>query len=99
MQKARRRSITKLRPLVDARFQGLFHSPYGVLFTFPSRYWFAIGLSVVFSLTGWSPLIQPGFLVSGPTQVPLLCIARFGTGLSPSVARHSMRLPNLRYCF
>ena len=25
-----------------------------MLFTFPSRYWFAIGLSGVFSLTGWS---------------------------------------------
>ena len=41
-----------------------------MLFTFPSRYSFAIGLSVVFSLAGWSPRIQPGFLVSRPTQVP-----------------------------
>ena len=41
-----------------------------VLFTFPSRYSSAIGLSVVFSLSGWSPTIQPGFLVSRPTQVP-----------------------------
>ncbi len=41
-----------------------------VLFTFPSRYWFAIGLSVVFSLAGWSPRIRPGFLVSRLTQVP-----------------------------
>ena len=40
-----------------------------MLFTFPSRYSFAIGLSVVFSLSGWSPKIQPGFLVSRPTQV------------------------------
>ena len=44
----------------------------GVLFTFPSRYSFAIGLSVVFSLSGWSPMIQPGFLVSRPTQGPNL---------------------------
>ena len=42
----------------------------GVLFTFPSRYWFAIGLSVVFSLAGWSPRVRPGFLVSRLTQVP-----------------------------
>src|SRR5918911_5573125 len=28
---------------VRTRFQGLFHSPRGVLFTFPSRYWFTIG--------------------------------------------------------
>ena len=41
-----------------------------MLFTFPSRYSFAIGLSVVFSLAGWSPRIQPEFLVLRPTQVP-----------------------------
>lgn len=32
-----------LPQLVGVRFQGLFHSPLGVLFTFPSRYWFTIG--------------------------------------------------------
>ena len=32
-----------LRLLVSAWFQVLFHSPPGVLFTFPSRYWFTIG--------------------------------------------------------
>jgi|LFRM01.2.fsa_nt_gb hypothetical protein len=32
-----------LRLLVGTRFQVLFHSPSGVLFTFPSRYWFTIG--------------------------------------------------------
>ena len=40
----------------------------GVLFTFPSRYWFAIGLPLVFSLAGWSRRIRAGFLVSRPTQ-------------------------------
>src|SRR5699024_10296720 len=35
--------INGLRLLVSARFQVLFHSPSGVLFTFPSRYWFTIG--------------------------------------------------------
>ena len=39
-----------------------------MLFTFPSRYWSAIGLSGVFSLTGWSRWIQTGFLVPRPTQ-------------------------------
>ena len=43
-----------------------------MLSTFPSQYWFAIGLLGVFSLTGWSPQIQTGFHVSRPTQVPLL---------------------------
>src|SRR3954447_25200770 len=32
------RPKTILRPLVSTRFQDLFHSPPGVLFTFPSRY-------------------------------------------------------------
>ena len=39
-----------------------------MLFTFPSRYWFTIGLPGVFSLAGWAPLIQTGFRVSRPTQ-------------------------------
>ena len=38
------------------------------LFTFPSQYWFAIGLSGVFSLTGWAPLIRAEFLVLRVTQ-------------------------------
>jgi hypothetical protein len=53
--------------LVGIGFQVLFHSPPGVLFTFPSRYSFAIGHWVVFSLGGWSPRIPTGFLVSRGT--------------------------------
>ena len=59
-----------LRLLVGARFQVLFHSPLGVLFTFPSRYWYAIGHRRVFSLGGWSPLLRTGFHVPGPTREP-----------------------------
>ncbi len=66
-----------------------------VLFTFPSRYSFAIGLSVVFSLSGWSPKIQPGFLVSRPTQVAAGWLPASGTGLSPAAARRSGRFPSL----
>ena len=39
-----------------------------MLFTFPSRYWFTIGLPGVFSLTRWSWQIHTGFLVSRATQ-------------------------------
>ena len=53
--------------LVSTRFQVLFHSPPGVLFTFPSRYSFTIGYQVVFSLTGWSPLFHTRFPVSRTT--------------------------------
>ena len=71
MQKARSQETeVPLLPLVGTRFQDLFHSPSGVLFTFPSRYWFTIGHGRVFSLGGWSPRIPTGFLVSRGTQVP-----------------------------
>ena len=58
-----------LRPLVSTWFQVLFHSPPGVLFTFPSRYWFTIGRQRVFSLGGWSLRIPAGFHVSRGTWV------------------------------
>ena len=60
----------RLPPLVGTRFQVLFHSPPGVLFTFPSRYSCTIGRGRVFSLGGWSPQIQPGLLEPRPTRVP-----------------------------
>ena len=41
---------------------------FEVLFTFPSRYWFTIGLKGIFSLAGWAPLFLTGFLVSRDTQ-------------------------------
>ena len=39
LQKVRRRASIALRLLVNTGFQVLFHSPPGVLFTFPSRYY------------------------------------------------------------
>ena len=55
--------------LVSIRFQVLFHSPPGVLFTFPSRYWFTIGCQLVFSLRRWASLIHTGSHVSRATWV------------------------------
>src|SRR5262249_520756 len=55
--------------LVDTRFQGLFTPLAGVLFAFPSRYLFALGLPVVFSLGRWSSQIPTGFLEPRGTQV------------------------------
>ena len=82
-----------LRHLVSARFQDLFHSPPGVLFTFPSRYSFAIGSRTVFSLAGRSPRLRTGFLVSRPTPESAARDGATGTGLSPPSARHSIRFP------
>ena len=67
MQKARRHTIV-LRPLVSVWFQVLFTLLLAVLFTFPSRYLFAIGLSGVFSLTGWYRQIHTKFLWFRATQ-------------------------------
>jgi hypothetical protein len=61
----------------------------GVLFTFPSRYWFAIGHRGVLRLGGWSPHVQTGFHVPRLTRGPLPTPTR--TGLSPALARLSRR--------
>ena len=79
--------------LVNIRFQVLFHSPPGVLFTFPSQYCFSIGHQVVFRLGGWSPLIPGGFLVSARTLDTARCFAVSSTGLSPSLAGLPMPFP------
>ena len=70
MQKASGR-VPKDAPTACGRtISGLFHSPSGVLFAFPSRYLFAIGHHGVIRLGGWSPRIRAGFHVSRPTWDP-----------------------------
>src|ERR1044072_5886162 len=93
MQKARRhRTKGLLRPLVGTRFQVLFHSPSGVLFTFPSRYLSAIGHQGVLSLGGWSPQLQSAFHGSGLTQERSSAVRGVSsTGRLPSVVRGSTR--------
>ena len=51
----------------------------GVLFAFPSRYWFTIGQSGVFSLGGWSPHIQTRFHVPRLTRYHDVCPFVYGT--------------------
>ena len=68
LQKACGHSHMELPHFVSLRFQVLFHSPSGVLFTFPSRYSFTIGHRGVFSLTGWSPQIPTRLHVPDRTQ-------------------------------
>jgi hypothetical protein len=69
-----------LPPIVGTRFQVLFHSPLGVLFTFPSRYSFTIGQQVVLSLGGWSPQIPSGLHVAGSTQEHRWAVSTFAYG-------------------
>src|SRR6185503_6945700 len=63
-----RRRTARLRRVVGTRFQVLFHSPPGVLFTFPSRYSSAIGHQEVFRLTRWSWQIHGRFQESAATR-------------------------------
>ena len=73
--------------LVSIRFQVLFHSPPGVLFTFPSQYCSTIGHQVVFRLRGWSPYVPIGFLVADGTldTVSSLRFSSTSLSLSPDV--------------
>ena len=86
LQKVPHRTSIVLCVLVNIRFQVLFHSPPGVLFTFPSQYCSTIGHQVVFRLGGWSPRLPAGFLVSAGTLDPACCFRVSSTGLSPSLA-------------
>ena len=86
--------LSWLRRIVGTRFQVLFHSPPGVLFTFPSRYLSAIGHQGVFRLSGWSRQIHTGFHGPGATWDELKRECTFScTGLSPSMATPSRGLP------
>ena len=79
--------------LVNIGFQILFHSPPGVLFTFPSRYFSTIGHRGVFSLGGWAPLLPTRFLVSRCTLDPTVSTRISYTRLSLSL----VMLPNMFY--
>ena len=87
--------------LVSSRFHVLFHSPPGVLFTFPSRYCCAIGHTGVLSLTRWSSRIHTEFHVLRATRDTASSVQLSNTGLSPSVVRHSnasSNIPDTRCC-
>src|SRR3954447_1033663 len=86
LQKARRHP-ERLRRIVGERFQVLFHSPPGVLFTIPSRYSSAIGHQEVFSLTRWSWQIHSKFQEFAATRESSQEDQMLSpTGLSPSTA-------------
>ena len=69
-----------------------------MLFTFPSRYLFAIGLRRVFSLGGWARRIHTGFHVPRATQGTARLRETSRKGLSPSAARLSRRFRSLPSC-
>ena len=79
-----------LRLIVGARFQVLFHSPPGVLFTFPSRYLSAIGRQEYLALEGGPPDFPRGSTCPAVLRHMTQEASSFSlTGLSPSLACRS----------
>ena len=66
----------------------------GVLFTFPSRYCFAIGYTLVFSLTRWSSLIHTEFHGLRATRDSVWLLPFSTTGLSPPLVQLSTASSN-----
>ena len=64
--------------LYASGFRYCFTPLAGVLFAFPSRYWFTIGQLRVFSLGGWSPHVQTGFHVPRPTRFHRSTVFAYG---------------------
>ena len=77
-------SVNALCVLVNTRFQVLFHSPSGVLFTFPSQYCSTIGHQVVFRLGGGPPVFRADSTCPRVLWIPLSSVVISITGLSPS---------------
>ena len=63
---------------------GLFHSPPGVLFTFPSRYWFTIGGQGYLALEGGPPSFPQDFTCPVVLNTTSEAFSFSPTGLSPS---------------
>ena len=59
--KGTRSHVDVLSVLVNTRFQVLFHSPPGVLFTFPSQYYTLSVTEEYLGLEGGPPVFPPGF--------------------------------------
>ena len=91
MQKARSHIFLCSYRLQAYGFRNYFTLLFAVLFTFPLRYWFTIGVYGVFSLTGWCRQIQAGFLRSRLTQDTARRQSFTFTRLSRSMALLSRR--------
>ena len=92
LQKVRGRAINALPQFVNTGFQVLFHSPPGVLFTFPSQYYALSVTKEYLALGGGPPDFPQGF-----TCLVVLWIITRGllvslTGLLPSTVELSSSL-------
>ena len=105
LQKVRGRTFAVLPQLVNTGFQVLFHSPHGVLFTFPSRYCALSVTEEYLALRGgprsfpqgftcpvvlWIPLCPSGFHLRGFHPLWLVFPVPF---CYPSGISHAVRTP------
>src|ERR1700730_878863 len=94
-RKAEFRPHVSLQAFPFQQFHVLFHSLSKVLFIFPSRYLFAIGLSPIFSFRWSSPPILsciPKQLDSSRAHRKSPGVSMPKTGFSPSTTLRSRRL-------
>ena len=99
LQKVRDHTRMVLSLLVSLRFQVLFHSPPGVLFTFPSRYY---SLSVTWSyLAFWDGphFFRQDFSCPDVLWIPLRSLNVSSTGLSPSLMCLSKHFDYASLCY
>ena len=76
LQKVRRCTNSVLRQFVNTGFQVLFHSPPGVLFTFPSQYYALSVTKEYLALRGGPRVFHQGFSCLNVLWI-LLCLVRF----------------------
>ena len=93
LQKVRGHAHEALPQLVGAGFQALFHSPPGVLFTFPSQYYALSVTKRCLALRGGPRSFRQGFTCPGVLWIPSPALSASGTGLSPSLAGFPKTIP------
>ena len=86
LQKVPGRTLNVLPVLVNIGFQVLFHSPPGVLFTFPSRYYSLSLTKSYLALGGGPPDFTQGSTCLALLWIPLAAFQFSGTRLSLSLA-------------
>ncbi len=87
LQKVRDRALLALSLLVNTGFQVLFHSPPGVLFTFPSRYYALSVTNSYLGLGGGPPGFPPDFSCPAVLWCQLVVFDLFRVrGFLPSLA-------------
>ena len=85
LQKVRGRTLHVLSLLVNTGFQVLFHSPPGVLFTFPSRYYSLSVIIEYLALGGGPPCFPPDFSCPAVLWISTFLLMFSLTGLLPSL--------------